>query len=322
MKRRIASSAGPHRAGPGQSRRGARAAAALLAVGVAGLAAGCQKQDAGTAKQPLLVRVATAEVTDYARRRSLTGVIAARVVDNLAFRVGGRVAERLVDIGEHVDKGQVLARLDPETQQSDLRAAQAARDAAGAQLAQSQAAFDRQKKLLAEGFTTRREYDDAEQALKIAEGNVEAAESQVANAAEALTFTELRAAAPGIVTSWTIETGQVVQAAQTVFTVAEDGDRDAVFNVQEAIIANTPSSPLVTVSLVSDPEVSAVGRVREVSPVISSTTGTVRVKVTVADTPPGMVLGAAIAGSVVADPVPAVVLPWQALTSSAGAPAV
>ncbi|WP_245523652.1 biotin/lipoyl-binding protein, partial [Mesorhizobium sp. M8A.F.Ca.ET.167.01.1.1] len=110
----------------------------------------------------------TVALADYAPRTSLTGVIAARTLNNLSFRVGGRVAERLVDVGQHVDQGAVLARIDPQEQESDLRSAQADLDAAQAQLTQAAATYQRQKTLLSQGFTTRRDFDSADQTLKVA----------------------------------------------------------------------------------------------------------------------------------------------------------
>ncbi|MEP6564023.1 MAG: efflux RND transporter periplasmic adaptor subunit [Mesorhizobium sp.] len=284
--------------------------------------AGCQKQEAAAKKLPVMVRTETVTVADYAPRTSLTGVIAARTLNNLSFRVGGRVAERLVDVGQHVDKDAVLARIDPQEQESDLRSAQADLDAAQAQLTQATAAFERQKTLLAQGFTTRRDYDAADQALKVAQGSVEQAQSALSNAKENLSFTELRAGAAGVITARQVEAGQVVQAAQTVFTVAEDGDRDAVFNVQETLVAKTPPSPAVTITLLSDPQVKAVGKVREIAPAVDPASGSIRVKIAIPDTPAGMPLGAAVIGSVSAQPSKAVILPWQALTSSEGKPAV
>ncbi|MER9416018.1 biotin/lipoyl-binding protein [Mesorhizobium sp. M0306] len=115
-----------------------------------------------------MVLTETVATANYAPRTSLTGVIAARTLNNLSFRVGGRVAERLVDVGQHVDQGTVLARIDPQEQEFDLRSAQADLDAAQAQLTQAAAAFERQKTLLAQGYTTRRDYDAAEQASKVA----------------------------------------------------------------------------------------------------------------------------------------------------------
>jgi RND family efflux transporter MFP subunit len=286
------------------------------------LTSGCQKKEAAEAKQPVMVQVATAAVSDYAPKTSLTGVIAARTLNNLAFRVGGRVAERLVEVGQHVDKDTVLARLDPQEQESDLRSAQADLDAANANLTQAVAAFERQKTLLAQGFTTRRDYDAAEQAAKVAQGSVEAAASALANARENLAFTELLAGAPGVVTARAVETGQVVQAAQTVFTVAEDGDRDAVFNVQETLVVSTVPDPAVTIALVSDPKVTASGKVREISPAVDPASGSIRVKVAIPDTPAAMPLGAAVVGTVSARAQKGIVLPWQALTSQNGKPAL
>lgn len=302
-----------------------RMACLLLAAATVALVSGCQRQEAKKAeKLPVLVATQKAEIADYADTVSLTGVIAARTQNNLSFRVGGRVAERLVGVGDHVEKGQALARIDPQEQESDLRTAQANLDAAQAQLTQTSAAFDRQKTLLAQGYTTRRDYDQADQALKVAQGSVEAARSALANARENLSFTELRAGAPGIVTARTVEAGQVVQAAQTVFVVAEDGDRDAVFNVQETLVAGVHGNkpPPVTVVLVANPKITAQGVVREISPVVDPASSSVRVKVAIPETPATMPLGAAVVGSVSGMHGQAVVLPWQALTSSNGKPAV
>ncbi|KQU93778.1 acriflavin resistance protein [Mesorhizobium sp. Root102] len=297
--------------------------APILVCAVASLLlAGCQKQAAAEHKLPIMVRTAEVEISSYAPTTSLTGVIAARTLNNLAFRVGGRVAERLVEIGQHVDKGTLLARIDPQEQESDLRSAQADLDAAQAQLTQASAAFERQKALLAQGFTTRRDYDQAAQAQSVAQGSVQQAQSALDNARESLTFTELRAGAPGIVTARAVEAGQVVQAAQTVFTLAQDGDRDAVFNVHETLVAGSSAAPPVSITLVSDPTIKATGKVREISPVVDAASASVRVKVAIPDTPAAMPLGAAVTGTVSAKPVKAVILPWQALTSSDGKPAV
>jgi len=283
--------------------------------------AACQKQETAE-RQPIVVRSVEVKLSDYAPSTSLTGVIAARTLNNLSFQVGGRVAERSVDIGQRVTKGQVLARLDPQEQQSDVRAAQASLYAAQAQLRQAAAAFERQKTLLAQGFTTRRDYDQADQAQRVAQSGVESAQSQMSNAEDRLTYTELKASADGVVTARTIEVGQVVQAAQTVFTVAEDGDRDAVFNVDEALVARNPVAPDVMIALISDPRIKAPGQVREVSPAVDPASGSIRVKVMVPNTPIEMPLGAAITGTIVSKPQPAIVLPWQALMSDAGKPAV
>lgn len=283
---------------------------------------GCQKKEAAGGKQPVLVRTVVAEVTDYVPKTSLTGIVTARTLNNLAFRLGGRVAERLVEVGQHVDKDTILARLDLREQESDVRAAQADLDAAIAGLVQTSAAYTRQKTLLERGYTTRRDYDSAEQALKVAQGNVEAAQSALANAKDNLGFTELRAGTAGVVTARAVEVGQVVEAAQTVYTVAEDGDRDAVFNVEETLLVGTAPDPLVEVALVADRTLKVAGRVREISPAVDPGSGSIRVKVALLDSASPLPLGAAVIGTVPAKPRRAVVLPWQALTSRDGKAAV
>ena len=106
--------------------------------------------------------------------------------------------------------------------------------AAESQLRVARATFERQKTLIASGFTTRTVYDQAQEGLRTAEGALEAAKAQLGTAKDALGYTELRAEAAGVITARNLEVGQVVQAAQPVFTLAQDGERDAVFDVYES----------------------------------------------------------------------------------------
>ena len=295
---------------------------AVATVPVLALLSACQDNAATVQKQPVRVQVVKAEVSEYQPVYALTGVIAARTESNLAFRTGGRVLERLAEIGDHVSSDMVLARLDPEEQQADLRSAQASVDAANAQLRQATAAFDRQKTLLAQGFTTRASYDQAEQAMRVAQSSLDGANSRLQTARDALGFTELKAGMEGVITAANIEAGQLVQAAQTVFTIAADGDRDAVFDMDESLVATFTQPPRVDLRLLSDTAVTAVGIGRELSPVVDPNTGTIRGKITIPDTPPQMTLGAAVAGSMQIPARQAVILPWQAMSSDGGKPAV
>ena len=229
---------------------------------------------------------------------------------------------RNAELGSHVVTGQLLATLDATEQQASLRAAEATVQAAQAVLRQAQAAFDRQKSLLAQGFTTRRQYDATEEALRTAEQSVAGSQAQLGATRDALTFAELRAPHDGVITARSGEVGQVVQAAQTVFTLAEDGPRDAVFYIYEFILTGQPSKPDIDIALVSDPSVTAVGTVREVSPTVDQSTGTVQAKVAIAQTPPAMTLGSSVTGTATMTGMRAATLPWSALFSLDGAPAV
>lgn len=287
----------------------------------AGSLAGCNDQ-AVPSRPATFVRTEVVQMQARQVSVALTGDIQARVRAELSFRVSGRVTERLVDVGKHVNAGDVLARIDPVEQQADLDGANAALASAESQLRVATATFERQQTLLAGGFTTRASFDQAQQGLRTAEGSLESAKAQLGTAKDTLSYTELRTTAAGIITARNLEVGQVAQAAQSAFTLAQDGPRDAVFDVYESVLFRQPETNVVNLSLVADPAVKATGRVREVAPTVDPKTATVRVKVAIENTPPAMTLGSVVTGEGRWSPVQRIVLPWSAMTVLAEAPAV
>ena len=115
---------------------------------------------------PVRVRIVEAHRTPLATDVILTGDIQAQAQVNVSFRTNGKVAERRVEVGDHVTADQVLGILQPLTQQANLDNAKAALTSAEASLTQAKMAFERQKQLLTGGFTTRSTYDNAEQDLR------------------------------------------------------------------------------------------------------------------------------------------------------------
>ena len=201
---------------------------------------------------------------------TLTGEVQARFNADLAFRISGRVVERLGGGWRSRRAGQVLARLDPAEQKADLDAAAAAVTAAESQLRVATATFERQKTLLSNGFTTRVAFDQAQEGLQSAEASLQDAKAQLGRAKDALGDTELRASAAGVITARKLEIGQVVDAGQSVFTLAQDGERDAIFDVDERILLGDTERGEVALKLLSDPNVTALGRVREISPAVDT----------------------------------------------------
>ena len=273
-------------------------------------------------KRAALVRTEVVQARDRQAAITLTGEVQARFSANLSFRVTGRVIARMVEVGDHVNAGDVLALLDPAEQQADLDAATAAVASAEAQLRVAQATYDRQKALMTSGFTTRTVYDQAQERLRTAQGKLDGARAQLGTAKDALGYTKLRAEAAGIITARNVEVGQVVQAAQSVFSLAQDGERDAVFYVYESIFLGDTDPGRVSLTLVSDRNVTASGRVREVSPVVNPKSSTIRVKVAIENPPAAMTLGSAVAGTVKAKGQDQIALPWGALMAAGSKPAV
>ncbi len=268
------------------------------------------------------VGIVTARLKTVTPRVILTGGIQAKFQSNVAFRVSGKITKRLVEIGEHVEADQVLAAVDPQEQKASLDTARAALASAQALLTQAQIAFQRQETLFKSGYTTRPSYDGAQQQLRTQAAAVESGKALVGTAEEQLGYADLKPGVAGIVTARSGEVGQVVQAGQTVFTLAQDGPRDAVFDVYESLLAAPPASRVVDVALQSDPSVRTTGTVREISPSVDAATGTVKVKVGLEAVPPRMSLGAAVIGSGDFKPLAAIVLPRAALFRWNGGPAV
>ena len=296
-------------------------AAVALALLAAPLGA-CNERSAAPAEHPVLVRTELVQPRQGQAATTLTGEVQARCRTDLSFRVSGRILERLVDVGAHVNAGDLLARLDPAEQQADFDAATAAVAAAEAQLRVAQATFDRQSNLLSSGFTTRVAYDHAQEQLRTAQSTLKSAKAELGRTREALGDTELHARAAGVITARSLEVGQVVQVAQSVFTLAQDGERDAVFDVPKSMFLGDMEGGSVSLALVSGPDVTGVGYVREISPAVDPKSSTVRVKVAIQNPPPAMTLGSAIAGTAGTKPATEITLPWTALTAVGSKPAV
>ncbi len=290
-------------------------------LGAAFMLGGCNASEPPK-REAARVKVIAARPTELAPLVSLTGEIKARFQNDLSFRVSGKIIERKVDVGAHVMPGDLLARLEPNEQEANLKSAKAAVGAAEAQLKQVSAAFERQKSLMASGYTTRRDFDQAQEAYRTAQASLDAAKAQQTQAEDQLAYTELKADVPGLITARSAETGQVVQGAQPVFTIARDGARDAVFDIDEALITHPPENMTIRVALASDPGVVAEGSVREVAPTVNTNDGTIRVKIALNSVPPGMTLGAPVVASARLKAGVGFGVPWDALVKAGGKPAV
>jgi membrane fusion protein, multidrug efflux system len=271
------------------------------------------------------VQAQTVELINASETLTLTGEIRAQFESDLSFRVGGRITERNVDVGDHVVAEQVLAKIDPNEQQANVTAAEADVQAADAKLKDASSAFDRQKLLLSRGSATRVDYDQAEEVFRTAQGSLDAAKAQLGTARDAFVQTVLRAKNAGVVTARAAEVGEVVQPAQRVFSIAHDGPRDAVFNVNESAFGDEPVDRTVDIqiNLVTDPALTTTGKVREIAPTAKGVGGTVAVKVRLEQAPPEMTLGAAVIGKApLCSRKAAAVLQSTALFSDNGKPAV
>jgi len=295
-----------------------RVAAIVILVAIL---AGCgDRKDPTPPTRP--VRAVTVERLATGETLSLTGQVKAQVETSMAFRVGGRLIERRVNVGDRIKVGQVIGRLDPQIQRNSLRQAQADVSAAQGDLVRTKNEFERQRQLLETGYTPRSRFDQAQQALQTAEAQVKSAQAQLRTAEEQLGYTDLVADAAGAVTAIGAEPGEVVAVGAMIAQVAQDGGRDAVFDVPAQVFRSSSRDVVVTIALTDDPRIKTTGHVREVSPQADPVTRTFRVKVGLIDPPEAMRLGVTVAGSITMKAPDGIELPASALTRTEGRPAV
>jgi len=298
-----------------------RATALAAVVALASLPA-CRRAAEAPVPEVRPVRVVTIEKREASGVVALTGTVQAQTETNQSFRIDGRLIERLVDIGDNVKPGQLIARLDPQNEESGLQSARAQLAAARAQLAEARNHFGRMRDLVAEDAVSRASFEQAETLLKTAESQVEAVQAQVNLAENRLGFTRLFATVAGVVTARGAEPGEVVGAGRMIVQVAREGARDAVFGVPAQVKDSAPANPAITVSLTSDPKVTAAGRVREVAPRADPVTGTFAVRVRLIDPPAAMRLGSTVTARMRLDASTGIEIPASALVRADGKSAV
>jgi RND family efflux transporter MFP subunit len=298
------------------------ATAAVASGVVLALLAGCQRKVEAPPPEIRPVRAITVQTLAAGSTVTMTGTVQAETEINQSFRIDGRLIERTVDVGDTVRPGQLIARLDPQNEESSLQASRAALAAAQAQLVEARANYARMKDLVVEDAVSQAQFDQAEAMRKTAEAQVESAQSQLALAQNRLSYTRLTSEVAGVVTARGPQPGEVVSAGRMIIQVAREGGRDAVFDVPGQVKDSAPKNPEIAVALVDDPKVTASGRVREVSPRADPVTGTFAVRVRIINPPTAMRLGSTVSGRMKLDATPGIEVPAAALVRAEGKTAV
>jgi multidrug efflux system membrane fusion protein len=255
---------------------------------------------------------------------SYTGVVRARYESDLAFRVGGKVVSRHVELGERVRKGQPLFRLDPEDYELALKAAEADLAAAEAEVGYATAQDTRQQQvlLLHRGATSTADIEKARADRDMAVGRRDRAVKALALARNRQSYCTLAADADGIVTELPGEAGLVVIEGQSIARLARDGGLEAVVSLPENRV-EAAREALARVTLWSAPDVSLAAVLREVSPSADPLTRTYQARFALPGAGPGVELGmTATVYLTPAKSTPGFVLPLSSLLRQSDRPAV
>ena len=268
-----------------------------------------------------LVRASTVGAASVA---VFAGEVKPRHETDLAFRIGGKVVERSVDVGASVRKGQPLARLDPNDVALQAQAAQAAAEAAKTDVIFARAEFARYENLFRQKFVSASALDQKHSVMTSAEARLEQARALLAVSRNQAGYATLVATDDGVITATGAEVGQVVAAGQSVLRLAHTAEREVVIAVPEQRIGELRSAPQLGVVLWADPKRLYPARVREIAPSVDPVTRTFAVRVAVPDADAalgfGMTANVVVAG---AGPAGSALLPLAAVYHTPeGRPAV
>jgi RND family efflux transporter MFP subunit len=222
--------------------------------------------------------------------RSFVGTIRPRIESDLGFRVAGKVAKRLVEVGTLVQAGQSLALLDEADLSLQAEQAAAELSAANGVVAQATAAETRAKELRQKGWSTDAQLDQAKAAADEARARLNRAERSVELTKNSLSYARLVADAPGVVTATLIEPGQVVSAGQTAIRVARLAEKEVVVAIPETLLARAKSGD-AQVSIWSEPGKNYVAKLRELAPSADPVTRTYLAKFSMPDAGDAVQLG-------------------------------
>lgn len=206
-----------------------------------------------------------------------------RIESQLAFRVGGKVVERLVEIGAVVSKNQVLMKLDPSDLQLSANAALAQVAAAKANDDVAQAALKRAQELARQNFISAGALDQATGQANVTRAALAAAQATSNLGLNATQYGELRADSDGVVMALSAEIGQIVAAGTPVLKVSAGTQKDVVFSVPEGAVGMLKRGVPVGVQLWSKSGITIAATVRDVAAIADPLTRTFTIKAALND---------------------------------------
>src|SRR3954471_5515661 len=284
--------------------------------------AGCNEKAAETAAPGRPVLVATVHYGAETPERSFVGTIRPRIETDMGFRVPGKVAKRLVEVGQTVDVGQPLATLDEVDLKLQAEQAEAELRAATGVLAQAAASEQRARELRAKGWTTDAQMDASRAAADEARARLNRAERSVELTRNSLSYATLVADTRGVVTATLIDAGQVVASGQTAIRVARFAEKEAVVSIPETLVGRAKDGT-ATVTLWSEPNKKYAAKLREIAPTADPATRTYLAKFSLPDAGDKVSLGMT-ATLTLSDPATQRVarLPLSALFNEGGNPSL
>lgn len=212
-----------------------------------------------------------------------SGTITASKLVSVGAQVSGQIKALHVDLGDEIKEGDLIAEIDPSTQQNDLRDAEAALANIKAQLAAKQAElkqaeldYARQKKMRALDASPQEDFESAEATLNVTKAEIAALNAQIDQAKIAvdtaeidLGYTKILAPMDGTVVALPVKEGQTVNAAQSTPTIIKLAQLDTMTveaEISEADVIRVREGQPVSFTILGDPATHYESTLRAIEP--------------------------------------------------------
>ncbi len=215
---------------------------------------------------------------------SLPGSAEALNTATLYARVNGYLKSRLVDIGDRVETGQLLAVIDAPDLDAQLNQTRAQLEQFRAAQGIAQVTFDREKRLLAQKVVSKQEYDQSEAAFNQAVANVKSAEANVQNLTAQQGFERITAPFTGVITTRYLDDGALISSgggttAPSIYTLVQSDILRVFINVPQSYVANLSVGQETAVTAVDFPQIVFKGRLTRMADSLDPTSRTERVEI-------------------------------------------
>jgi RND family efflux transporter MFP subunit len=202
-------------------------AAALLAFGIS-VSAGCRSaQSQQPAPPPMRVKTETINLAPVPRQDEYVATIKSRRSANIQPQVDGTLTKIAAKSGDHVSAGQPLMTIDPLKQQSVVEQQRSTEAEKKATYQYNEIEVERQRKLYAEGVTSKQSLDLAVQAFENAKADWEASTAARAAEQRQLAYYNVTAPFSGVVGDIPVHVGDYVSPQTLLTTVDENAELEA-----------------------------------------------------------------------------------------------
>jgi RND family efflux transporter MFP subunit len=296
------------------------------ALTVALTACGKKEADTGMATSDATVtigreNIAVGKLAELRSGPAISGSLQPKVEARVRAEIAGPVEATLVDEGQRVRRGTLLARIDDTAVRDAYLSAKSAVRTAESALQNAQRNAERATRLAKAGAIPQRDLETAQLNATNAEGALADARSRLTSAEKQLGHTMVRSPIDGSVSERQVDAGDVVQVGAAMFTIVDLGSLRLEASVPAGEIDRLKVGTPVEFG-VSGYDRRFTGRIERINPSVDPNTGQVRIYVAIPNAQQSLVAGLFAEGRVATDARRAVAVPTSAVDQRGTAPVV